>query len=596
MARRADGTVLLTCGHALGPVTARTTDWLEHWARHRPDAPFLIARDGAGWQELSYRQALADSRALAAWMLERGVAPGQRVAILSGNGIDHARVVLAAQLAGIIAVPLAEQYALVPEARARLDHVIRKTRPALLFVDEPARFSAALTAPGLRDIPVLAGTGSGAPRPVATVEQALQTRPGAALEAAHAAVGPDTVAKILFTSGSTAMPKGVPTTQRMMCVNQAQIATLMPFLADRPPKIVDWLPWNHVFGGSHNFNLVLAHGGTLVIDPGKPVEPLFGETLKTLADHVGTLAFNVPAGWALLADAMEADSALRDRFFADLDLLFYAGAALPPALWERLRALALAATGQVPLMTSSWGMTETAPAALMVHQPIDRAGVIGVPVPEGEALLLPIGDAGDGRFELRFRGPNVMTGYWDDPERTAAAFDDEGFLITGDAVRFVDPGAPEKGLAFDGRVGEDFKLLSGVWVHATNVRAAALAALDGLAQDVVVTGHDRADIGILIFPYPQLLTAPGYDDTNHDGAVAGGRLERQVRSALQKLARQATGSSNRIARAMILADPPSVRAHEVTAKGNLNVARVLEERAHLVARLYDDDDPATIRV
>jgi feruloyl-CoA synthase len=586
---RPDGSFLYTSQYPLGPVAKTTSDWLVNWAAKTPDQVFLAERARNGWREVTYGAALLSVRAAAAGLLAIGLKPGDRLAILSGNSVDHGLLTLAAQYVGIIPVPVAEQYSLIPEAHDRLTYIINKIKPALIYVADTGPYAAALDLAGLQGIPVLA---SHAPADH-LIADLLDSQTGPELAAAHAKTGPDSVAKILFTSGSTSQPKGVVTSQRMICVNQAQVLVSMPFLQANPPKILDWLPWNHVFGGSHNFNMMLANGGALYIDDGKPVAGLFDKTIANLREHSGNLTFNVPVGWALLAKALKADESLRQAFFTGLDLMFYAGASLPETIWNDLKTMAMETVGHLPLMVSSWGMTETSPAALGVHEPVKRIGMIGVPLPGVEVKLIPDTDM---RCELRVRGPNILTEYYQDPDKTAAAFDDEGFLITEDAVRFADPDDPDRGLIFDGRLSEDFKLMSGTWVQTASLRATALAALGPLAADVVVTGHGRAEIGLLIFPPADSLgaEAPGWQNDN--GALIGGDHCKRVRTCLQDMAARATGSASKITRALILANPPSLKDHEVTAKGNLNISKVLEGRKGLVERLYDDEDGAVILV
>lgn len=588
--KRDDGALVLTSDHPLGPTVKNTGDWLHLWAKTTPESVFLAERSGDGWRELCYGDALVQTRAIAASLLERGLNAGDRLALLSGNGIDHALLTLAAQYAGIVSVPVAEQYSLIPGAHDRLVYIIQKTQPKMIYTVDADRYTEALQLPELAGLDLVTSKIDGAPRDAIRFQDLLAGKAGDELNAAHEIVGPDTLAKILFTSGSTSNPKGVCTTQRMMCVNQAQISACFPFLGQKPPKILDWLPWNHVFGGSHNFNMMLAHGGSLYIDAGKPTKELFKQTLDNLRDHTGNLAFNVPAGWALALAGLREDPVLRRKFFSGLELMFYAGASLPQDIWQGLQDLALEELGHLPLMTSSWGMTETAPAALMVHEPIDRSGLIGVPVPGVEVKLIP--DMG-ARFELRVRGPNIMQAYYDDPEKTTESFDAEGYLITGDAVLFAEPDNPNAGLVFDGRISEDFKLMTGTWVQTARLRAQVLGALGDLAQDVVVTGQGRSDIGVLIFPAQAAVA--GLDTS--DGALSGAggeQLVEQVKNHLSELAAQSTGSSTRVSRALILTEPPSLKNHEITAKGNLNISRVLAGRAGYVDRLYSDNDPATI--
>jgi feruloyl-CoA synthase len=392
-------------------------------------------------------------------------------------------------------------------------------------------------------------------------------------DAVHARVTADSVAKILMTSGSTSAPKGVLTTHRMMCTNQAQIAAALPFLKTRPPVLVDWLPWNHVFGGSHNFNMVLANGGSLYIDGGKPVPALIGKTIENNRIKQGTISFNVPVGFAALRDAMRDDRDFARAFFGDLDMLFYAGASLPQDVWDDLVAMAREVRGEaMPLFTSSWGLTETAPAALLQHEPTDRTGVVGVPLPGVEVKLLPEGE----RFEVRVKGPSIFTGYLGAPEKTAEAFDEDGFFRTGDAMGFVDPQDMNAGLRFEGRISEDFKLTSGIWVRAAALRLEILGALTGVAQDVVLVGEGRDTVSALIVPAPGL----------RDGAV---EAEGVLLVAAERLAGLATiggGSASRIARALVMAEVPSIADGEITAKGNLNFAKIRARRAGLIERLY----------
>lgn len=570
---RADGTLILRAAHPLGPVAATTADWLHRWAAATPDAVFIAERSGAGWREVTYAQALDMVRALAGWLLAQGLHHGDRVLILSGNSVDHGLLALATQYVGLVAVPVAEQYSLIAGAHDRLDYAARTVRPRMVFADDPARYADALALPMLAGLPVLASVATGARRPVFTMAEALKG--GADISAAQAAVTPDTMAKILFTSGSTSLPKGVITTHRMMCVNQTQIAGVMPLLSARPPKILDWLPWNHVFGGSHNFNMMLAHGGALYIDDGKPTEALFARTLENMGMHTGTLAFNVPVGFARVLAALDRNADLRRRFFTGLDFTFYAGASLPQDIWAGIARMAREITGTVPLMISSWGLTETAPAVLLTHERVTRSGIIGAPLPGTEVKLIP--DTESGRYEVRARGPNIMPGYWEAPEKTAAAFDDEGFFVTGDVVTWVEPGTPDRGLAFDGRMSEDFKLQSGTWVRVAQIRAQILTALQGIAADLVITGEGRTELGALIF---------AAKPAGGDGLATDPALLDDIRARLAPLIAGASGSSTRLACVAVLSEPPSLAAHEMTAKGNLNLRAVLQRRAALVEALH----------
>lgn len=583
---RPDGTILLRSNYVLGPVVDKTSDWLHRWAKEAPDRVFIAERSGAGWREESYAQTLQKVRAIAQSMLARGMGPQTPILIMSGNGVDHALLSLAAQYIGVPTAPVAEQYSLIHGAHGRLRHAIELVQPKMAYVVDADQYSEALALDALDGIEIVASR-PGRSDHVTAFAALLTGDDSVDLDAANAKVGPDTVAKILMTSGSTSAPKGVLTTHRMMCVNQAQMADGLPFLRDRPPQVVDWLPWNHVFGGSHNFNMMLANGGSFYIDDGKPVKGLFDRTLENLSMVTGSLLFNVPVGFAMLRDALEKDAVLRQRFFENLDLVFYAGASLPQDVWQDFERMAVEIKGEVPLMTSSWGLTETAPATMMQQEPISRSGVVGVPLNGVTAKLIPDNDM---RCEVRVKGPNIMPGYFQDPEKTKEAFDDEGYFITGDAMVFIDPDDVNQGLRFDGRISEDFKLLTGTWVRAAGLRLELLAALAPLAADLVVTGQDRDEIGLMIFPDRDALTTAGFTLEENDGALTCPALLAEIHHRLNERAGRVSGSSTRVTRAIVLAEPASLTEGEVTAKGNLNFRKVLTGRAGLLVRLYDDAD------
>ncbi|GAB4350381.1 MAG: feruloyl-CoA synthase [Oricola sp.] len=588
---RPDGAIILTSGRELGPVAGTTGDWLHRWAGEAPDRVFLAERSGTGWREERYGAALAKVRAVAAALVGRGLNADTPILVMSGNGVDHGLLVLAAQYAGIPAVPVAEQYALIPGAHDRLRHVIELVRPKLAYAVDADEYGEAIALEELAEVEIVASRpGSSRATPF---DDLLRGDAGVDIDAVHAGVGPDTVAKILMTSGSTSHPKGVPTTHRMMCVNQTQMADALPFLRERPPVIVDWLPWNHVFGGSNNFNMMLANGGSLYIDDGKPVKGRFERTLENLSMVTGTLAFNVPVGFSMLLDALRADEGLRRRFFADLDLVFYAGASLPQDVWQGFEQMALEVSGSIPLMTSSWGLTETAPACLLQHEPTSSSGIVGVPLNGVSVKLIPDEEM---RCEVRVKGPNIMSGYLRDPAKTAESFDEEGYFVTGDAMRFVDPERPEKGLRFDGRISEDFKLLTGTWVRAAALRLDLLCCLAPLAADLVVTGQDRDEIGALIFPNTDAIVAAGFAPRDDAGALVDEGLAAEIARRLAERAKTATGSSTRVTRALVMAEPASLGDGEMTAKGSLNARKVMSRRATLLERLYADGDPAAIRI
>ena len=588
---RPDGSILLRSRVPLGPVVRNTGAWLHRWAQEAPDRVFLAERSGQGWREVSYADALGQVRSLASSLLGRGLGSETPIVIMSGNSVDHGLLALAAQYVGVPLVPLAEQYSLVPDAYPRLHYAVETVRPKMVFADDGAAYGAALALPFLDGIEkVVARNGSGG----ATVfSDLLKGDANANVDGAYRAVGPDTLAKIIFTSGSTANPKGVLTTHRMLCVNQAQMAAAMPVIHARPPKILDWLPWNHVFGGSHNFNMMLANGGSLYIDDGKPTKTGFAASVRNIREHAGNLAFNVPIGFAQLLATMEKDSDLKRAYLGNTDLIFYAAASVTQEIWSALAKFAKEVRGEVPLMFSGWGMSETAPSATQTHQPVDRPGNIGVPLPEVTLKLIP---DDDGRCELRVKGPNVLKGYYQEPQKSKEAFDEEGFLITNDAVKFVDPNDANAGLNFDGRISEDFKLMSGTWVRATNIRLDALKHFADIALDVVVTGHDRNELGLLVFPHPGSMNESVLSAGDTGGVFSSDAVRTLIHSRLTALSQHATSSSTRVVRALVLATPPSMSEGELTAKGSINARKVLILRKELLERLYDDNDPAVVRL
>jgi feruloyl-CoA synthase len=588
---RADGSILLRSRVPLGPIVKNTGEWLHHWAQKAPDRVFVAERSGEGWREVRYADVLGQVRAVASSLLARGLGPEKPIVVISNNSVDHAILALAGQYVGVPIVPLAEQYSLVPDAYPRLQYAIETVRPAMVFAEDGAAYGAALGLDFMNGIEkVVARNGSGA----ATIfTDLLRGDNSVNVDESYARVGPETLAKIIFTSGSTANPKGVLTTHGMLCVNQAQMAAAMPVLSARPPKILDWLPWNHVFGGSHNFNLMLANGGSLYIDEGKPTKAGFAASIRNIREHAGNLAFNVPIGFAQLVDIMEKDEDLKRAYLGDCDLIFYAAASVTQEIWGTLAKLAKEVRGEVPLMFSGWGMSETSPAALQTHQPVDRPGNIGVPLPGVTAKLIP---DEDGRCELRVAGPNVLKGYFHDSEKSKEAFDDEGFLITNDAVKFVDTSDTNAGLKFDGRISEDFKLMSGTWVRATNIRLEALKHFADVALDVVVTGHDRNELGLLVFPHPGSMSDSVLSAVDTGGAFSSEAVRKLIQARLLALAEHATSSSTRVVRAMMLATPPSMSEGELTAKGSINSRKVLTLREELVERLYNDKDPAVVRL
>jgi len=586
---RADGGFILRSPMPLEPYARCVGDWVAEWATRAPDRTWLAERRAGVWQRVSYAEGLQAVRGLAAALISRGLSSQRPLVILSDNGVEHALLATAAQLAGVPYAPISPAYSLLSSDHARLKAIFALLEPGLVFADDGAKFARALAVmPSGFEFAASRNVPPGA----ATFGDLAGASAGPEVDAAAAAVTPDTIAKILFTSGSTGDPKGVINTHRMLTSNQQMIRQCWPFLAQDPPVIVDWLPWNHTFGGNHNFNMVLANGGSLYIDDGKPAPGLIEKTVANLRDVAPNIYFNVPRGFDMLLPHLEADDALARHFFAQLKIIFYAGAALPQNLWERLERKA-EQLGRRVAMVSSWGSTETAPMVTSVHFPIDRAGVIGIPAPGCELLMLPNGE----KMEMRVRGPNVTPGYFKRPDLSGSAFDAEGFYRIGDAGRLANPDDASAGVVFDGRIAEDFKLASGTWVHVGTLRVRAIAALAPVAQNVVIAGHDRDEVGLLVFPNPSGCASlcPGQPkETPLATLVADARVRERVAQGLRALAAEATGTSMRATRALLFAEPPSIDANEITDKGYINQRAVLAHRAAAIIELYRTPAPPAV--
>mgnify|MGYP006278769043 CR=1 FL=1 len=586
---RADGTIILRSGYALPEASRAVGDWIVHWAQETPDRVMLAERRGdGGWREVTYAAALDRIEALAGWLLESPADAEHPVAILSENSIDHALMMLAAMHVGIPAATISTAYSLLSSDHAKLKAMIGLLDPGVILVSDAERYAAALAAiEGCHGAGIVASEpgGSGA---LPFAEAAAANRE--AVGRAFAALTPDSIAKLLFTSGSTGTPKAVINTQRMLTSNQEAVRVIWPFLARRPPRIADWLPWSHTFGANFTANMVYRNGGSLYIDEGKPAPPLIGRTAANIKDVRPTMIFNVPRGYDMLLPLLEEDEDLRRSVF-EMDLIFYAGAALPGSIWDRLIGMSRATTGRATPLVASWGSTETAPCATSCHFQAEVTGNIGVPVPGTELKLVPAMD----KLEVRVKGPNITPGYFRAPELTADAFDEDGFYMIGDAVRLADPDDPAKGLFFDGRVSEDFKLTTGTWVSVGDIRIAGIDALAPVAQDIVVAGHDRAAVGFLIFPNEaacRKLTGAAAE-TPLCEVLADAALRAHVAQGLARLKRSGGGSSRHAARARFLLAPPDPDGGEITDKGYINQRQVLANRAAEVAALYAND-PANI--
>jgi len=579
--RRPDGSLLLRSRDQLQahpPTIAHA--FRAHAAQH-PDRLLATEPGDDARRELTWGEARAQADAAAQAMLDAGLSAERPLMVLSGNSLAHLVLMLGAHTAGVPIVSVSTAYSLASSDHAHIADLAARCEPGLVFADDADAYRPALAAA------VSHGAERALAGPVA-FGQLLATSPTDAVERAFATLDPDGVAKLLFTSGSTGSPKGVVTTHRMLASNQQALAQIWPFMREEPPVLVDWLPWSHSFGGNHNFNQVIFFGGTLHIDHGKPAPALIERTVQALLEHPPTVYYNVPAGFALLAPRLERDPELARTFFSRLRLIIYAGAALPPALWDQMRALAHAhAPREVPL-TASWGATETAPAATSAHFPTAPCGCIGVPIPGTTLKLTP----SDDKLEICVQGPNVAPGYHRDPAATAAAFDEEGFYRTGDAVRLVDPDDPSQGLMFDGRIGENFKLVTGTWVTVGSVRTGLVSSLRVIA-DAVVAGHDRTDVGALAW-VDQAAACEACEEPGGQIGLDDPRLRALLATRLAAH-NAGAGSTARIERLLLLAEPASIDAGEITDKGYVNQSRVLRRRAALVEQLYAEPrDPAVI--
>jgi len=591
--RKADGTIYLRPKKALGEYPVRLTDRLHHWAKATPARVFMAEREGGrGWRELTYEELLVSSRHIASALLARGLSAERPVVILSGNSIDHALVAFGALYAGIPFCPVSPAYSLISRDYGKLAYLMKLLTPGLVFVDNADQFADALFANVPAGTEIAAAYGAVPGREVTLLADLMATPLDASLYAAHAKIGPDSIAKFLLTSGSTGNPKAVINTQRMICANQVMIRETMAFLKDEPPVIVDWLPWNHTFGGNHNIGLTLYNGGSMYLDQGKPMPGGIEETVRNLREISPTVYFNVPKGYESLLPYLRDDAALRAKFFGRLHAMFFSGAALSPFIWNSLDELSVQETGaRVPMLTGL-GATETAPFFMSVKPATSRSGHVGLPVPGNDAKLVP----NNGKLEVRAKGPNVTPGYWRQPDMTAAAFDEEGFYKLGDALKPADPNDFDLGFDFDGRIAEDFKLASGTWVSVGPLRARFIAACAPLVRDVVIAGINRDEVSALVvldLDGCRLINATlPFDDM---AATAADPLVRDAfRERFVQFLSTTTGSSTRITRAILLDTPLSIDRGEVTDKGSINQRAVLEQRKSLIEEMYWPRPPAHV--
>ena len=575
---RRDGAHYLRSTAPLSPHAPDLGSLLRNAASVAPRRTFLAERREDGLWELGYADCLHAAEGIGSHLVE---ADPRTVLVLSGNSVDHALLTLGGYLSGTTIAPVSVAYSTLSRDFEKLRHIVGVLRPGSVFVERLEPFERVLDSGVLDGIPVMTSE---------DLREMIRTPASAALRDRTSRIGADTVAKVLFTSGSTGTPKGVLNTHGMLTANQQMITQLWPFLEDEPPRIVDWLPWSHTFGGNHNFHMVLRHAGTLLIDEGKPRADALGPSLRNLKEMPPTLYFNVPAGYAALLPHLEKDQGLREAFFSRLRVLFYAAASLPDDIWQRLRALASMTGRQDVFMTTAWGSTETSPLVTSAHFPLERAGNIGVPAPGIDLKLVPQGS----KLEARVRGPNVTPGYLGEPALTEAAFDDEGFYRIGDALRFMDEAHPERGLLFDGRVAEDFKLSTGTWVSVGALRTSLLGCTSPALQDLVLTGHDGEFVGVLAWPDPTRCASivgaelsPG-ELRGHEG------LNAHLRRCIETWNTSHPGRSTQIRRLLLLTEPPSIDAGEVTDKGYINQGAVLERRASDVKRVMGPSPPGDV--
>ncbi|MGM4896212.1 feruloyl-CoA synthase [Tardiphaga sp. 839_C3_N1_4] len=591
--RHDDGTIYLRPTNSIGDYPERVTDYLHHWAKEAPDRVFMAERaEGGGWREVTYAQMLDAARHIASALLSRGLSADKPIVILSGNSVDHALIAFGALYAGIPYAPVSPAYSLVSKDYGKLGYLMKLLTPGLVFVDDANAFTNAIHFNVPEGTEVVVSTGSLPDRPVTKLSDLLVTPEAANLDAANAAIGQDTIAKFLLTSGSTGNPKAVINTQRMMCANQIMLRDTLAFLKDEPPVIIDWLPWNHTFGGNHNIGLTLFNGGSMYLDDGKPTPAGIEQTIRNLREISPTVYFNVPKGYESLLPYLREDAVLREKFFARLHAMFFSGAALSAYVWDSLDELSVQTTGvRVPMLTGL-GATETSPFFMCVNPVTSRSGHVGLPVPGNDAKLVP----NNGKMEVRAKGPNITPGYWREPELTAKAFDEEGYYIFGDALKAVDPDDLSAGFDFDGRISEDFKLGSGTWVSVGPLRARFVGTCAPLVRDVVIAGINRDELAALV-----ILDLDGCRVINPDlpaGDLAAAANDPIIRDAFrERLARfmaGATGSSTRIAKAVLLGTPLSIDRGEVTDKGSVNQRAVLEHRAKLIDDIYGNPEVAKV--
>ncbi len=586
--RRPDGVIILKSRIPLQPYEKHIPASLAKWAKEAPSRIWLAQRTGADrqWRKVSYGEAKQIVDGLTQGLLDLKLEPGSPVAILSGNSIEHALMTQAAMQARFPAAPVSPAYSLMSQDHLKLKYLFDLIKPKVVMVQDGPAFEKALKALDLNGVTVVHVA-----RPCDGIKSVsfadLAATPVTKdVDESIAAITPDTVGKLLFTSGSTGMPKAVINTQEMMCANAAMMMQVRPRDPDGPiGTMLDWMPWNHTMGGNAAFHPMLVDGGTLYIDDGRPMPGLFDETIRNLHEVSPTYYANVPAGYAALAAAMEKDDALCRSFFRNLTVMAYGGARLPDDLFDRMQALAVRTTGERIVFYTGWGSTETAPTSTGTYWDTERVGLIGLPFPGVELKMVPCGD----KYELRLRGVNVTPGYFGQPELTSKMFDEEGFYCIGDAGVFVDENDPLQGIIFAGRVVEDFKLTTGTFVHVGSLRTDAIAAATPVVHDALVAGQDLPFVGLLAWPNLHACRqVVGNPDATFEDVAKHPDVIACLKRGLEAHNASCTGSSMRIARAMLMVEPPSIDGNELTDKGYINQRAGLERRADLVKKLYAD--------
>ena len=598
--RRADGTCIMRSRIPLRAYETHIPAYLAQHAKAQPDILWLAQRRGPqrAWHRVSYGEGKRIVDALTQALLDLNMPQDRPLAILSGNSIEHALMTQAGMQARLPVAPVSPAYSLISQDHSKLRYIFDLIRPGIVMVQDGVMFQKALDALAaaqlLDDVVLIHVERAAAGHKSRAFADLAATPVTGAVEKSLEAITGKTVGKLLFTSGSTGMPKAVINTQEMMCANTMMGKMARSKRADDPPTIVlDWLPWNHTMGGNAGFNSILADGGSLYIDDGRPIPGMFNETLNNLREIAPTYYSNVPAGYAVLATAMEQDEALCQNFFKDLRVLAYGGATLPDDLYLRMQKLAVRTTGHRIVFMTGWGSTETAPTATSTYWATERVGLIGLPHPGVELKMVPVGN----KYELRLRGIIVTPGYYRQPELTAAAFDEEGYYKIGDAGVFVDESDPAQGLIFSGRVVEDFKLTSGTFVHVGSLRVASIAAASPALQDALVAGQDREFVGLLAWPNLEACRLiAGRVDANMDEIIIDPKVMEHVREHLVAHNKSNPGSSMRIARAILMSEPPSVDGNELTDKGYINQRAALDRRKALVERLYAAKPDASVIV